>query len=1031
MALLRTLLLGLSLFHCAFAAIFDLSELPWSLKNENGSIVVPGTVPSQAHIDLLKAGVITEPLLEINDFTQRWVWMDNWTYTADLSRFFDTIQPASSDQTLLVFYGLDTIANITFAGIPIAWVNNQFRQYVYDLTPHIPAAAASGGNLTVEFESAFWYGLNVSSRPDAEFFPGGNGVFEVPAARHYIRKQQIDFGWDWSPAFVPTGIYKPAYLVTLANESDASSITLSSTPPLSPSGSTNTSDIIFIEEVAVDIYKLGSSFTVLPDQSADWVVNVSLAIRAGASVEAPTVQLALPELNVSSEAFTIPTLDGHANETVWAIVQWQIPDAVPQRWYPHNLGTPQLYNLTATLSLPTSSPTSEPHKVSFTTRTGFRTIRLVQLPVPQSDVAERGLTPGDQYHFEVNGKEFWSKGSNLVPFDPFYSRITTDRVQWVLQSAVTSGQNMVRVWGGGIFQPSNAGTAGGVYAFYDLCDELGILAWSEFLFSDALSPINPFFLESVEPEIRENVRRLNRHPSVAQWAGGNEIEGIVISTNQSLPNGTIYLDQFVTMFQDFLHDLETSESRSVPYTDCSTTKGFLSLDPYILRFDNGTSGDIYGNSERFDYTATDAFDYSTYPIARFVNEFGFHSMPSIYAWEQALLSPEDFAFNSTVVVSREHHNPAGSLVFPNPNAPEGQAEMTLAAEQWLPVPPFLGSNSSITSGSAQDNATFAAWCYTTQVFQALTIASEINFYRRGAGLPENNLGGIVWQLNDIWQAPSWSSIEFDGRWKVLAYAEERAYRPITIHPFWIPEAENLEVSVMSDILGSDVQGTTQMTWYDWSGKVVLALPAVKFTVPSLNFTAVLNQTGLDTILPPGKGVQDVWMLVNVTAEVPGGGTVTNENYFTPTSLGNVTLVDPEITVNTGYSYEFVLEAKGGVAPWTWIEHPAGTVGMFIDAYTGSPSNAFYLIPGIQKIVRFIPNTALSTVQDPRPIDFVVRSLFNNTILDTGSKVETKVAVDEVQVNSDSTSTVDTIGHAPAKFHFPGHGHDGQIPVVPP
>lgn len=96
---------------------------------------------------------------------------------------------------------------------------------------------------------------------------------------------------------------------------------------------------------------------------------------------------------------------------------------------------------------------------------------------------------------------------------------------------------------GGVYQPSSALTSGGLYAFYDLCDELGILAWSEFLFSDALSPINPFLLESVEPEIRENVRRLNRHPSVAQWAGGNEIEGIVVQTNQTLPNGTIYLDQ--------------------------------------------------------------------------------------------------------------------------------------------------------------------------------------------------------------------------------------------------------------------------------------------------------------------------------------------------------------------------------------------------------------------------------------------------------------------------------------------------------
>lgn len=253
-------------------------------------------------------------------------------------------------------------------------------------------------------------------------------------------------------------------------------------------------------------------------------------------------------------------------------------------------------------------------------------------------------------------------------------------------------------------------------------------------------------------------------------------------------------------------------------------------------------------------------------------------MPSIYAWEQALLSPADFAFNSTVVVSREHHNPAGSLAFPNPNAPAGQGEMTLAAIEWLPVPPILGTNSSITTGSSLDNATFAAWCYTTQVFQALTISSEIAFYRRGAGLPNNNLGGIVWQLNDIWQAPSWSSIEFDGRWKVLAYAEERAYRPVFIHPFWVPEQENLEVSVVSDVLSGDVTGTAQMTWYDWNGKVVLPIPPVKFTVSGLNFTAVLNQTGLATILPPGKGVQEVWMLVNVTAKLPGGSTVTNEDY---------------------------------------------------------------------------------------------------------------------------------------------------------
>ena len=136
----------------------------------------------------------------------------------------------------------------------------------------------------------------------------------------------------------------------------------------------------------------------------------------------------------------------------------------------------------------------------------------------------------------------------------------------------------MRVWGGGIYQPSDEET--GVYDFYQICDELGILAWSELIFSDELYPINDFLLESIAPEVRQNVRRVNRHPSNAQWAGGNEIEGIVEQVNTSLSNGTHYLDevcimtlfflrdayrdeQFVTLFQDFLHDIVLNETSSV------------------------------------------------------------------------------------------------------------------------------------------------------------------------------------------------------------------------------------------------------------------------------------------------------------------------------------------------------------------------------------------------------------------------------------------------------------------------------------
>ncbi|KAL0955666.1 hypothetical protein HGRIS_001893 [Hohenbuehelia grisea] len=616
---------------------FDLSSLQWTLKNSNGSITIPGSVPSQSHLDLLKAGIITEPLLGINDFTERWVIDENWTYTADLSPFTRTVADGNtSDQTLLVFYGIDTIANITFAGHPIAWVNNQFQQYVFDVSGLLDSPLNNDTNVTVAFESAWTYGLNVTARPDAEDFLTGivrmTDNFEYPNVRQWVRKVASDFGWDWGPAFIPSGIYKPAYLVNLSNVTNGTfSI---GTPPVSASlgndTGSNSSGPLFIEESSVDTYKLGQTFSTRPNQTAQWVVNVTLALRAAAQIAEGGAQmtLAFPELNITSAQFPLPAFGGRGSGAAgpsWVNATWLIPDEIPQRWFPHNLGTgPKLFNLSVNIGVPTNTPDNTTASVSFTTRTGFRTIELIQTRYPDEEVRDRGITPGDNWHFEINGQPFYALGTNIIPFDPFYARTTSEQVRWVLESAVASGQNMLRVWGGGTYQPSSPNVAGGVYDFYEACDELGILAWSELIFSDSLYPINDFLLESIEPEVRQNVRRVNRHPSNAQWAGGNEIEGIVVDVNRStaISNGTHYLNEYVALFQDFLQGVVTSETRSVPYTDCSTTKGVLSLDPYVLRFNNGTPGEIYGNGERYNYDANQAFNYSTFPVTRFMNEFG-------------------------------------------------------------------------------------------------------------------------------------------------------------------------------------------------------------------------------------------------------------------------------------------------------------------------------------------------------------------------------------------------------------------------
>lgn len=245
-------------------------------------------------------------------------------------------------------------------------------------------------------------------------------------------------------------------------------------------------------------------------------------------------------------------------------------------------------------------------------------------------------------------------------------------------------------------------------------------------------------------------------------------------------------------------------------------------------------------------------------------------MPSFYSWEEVLESPDDFAFNSTIVFSRDHHPPAGGLAWPNPNANQGQSEMTEAVQLWLPTP-----------NTTDTNQTFAQWCWSTQVFQSMNMVSEIAWYRRGAGLGENNLGALVWQLNDIWQGVSWSSIEYSGRWKVLQYGLVPAFSPVTIYPFWTSENQTLDVLVTSD-RWETVNGTAQLTWYDWSGKQ-LNTSVQNFSVPTLNNSLAFGATGLRNILPAGAEMTNAWLLMNVTAETDLG-TVSTEQYVSATMI---------------------------------------------------------------------------------------------------------------------------------------------------
>lgn len=178
-----------------------------------------------------------------------------------------------------------------------------------------------------------------------------------------------------------------------------------------------------------------------PNQTADWLVNVTLGVRSVLASPNTSISIDIPELNLSSGPLPAQFIPASTDESTFVTVAMTVPEDVPERWWPADLGSPRLYNLTITLSLGDANTTLD--VLPFIVRSGFRTIELLQTAYTDDEVATRGITPGDKWHFAVNGQDFYTKGTSVIPFDPFYARISPDKVKWILESAVKSGQNMV------------------------------------------------------------------------------------------------------------------------------------------------------------------------------------------------------------------------------------------------------------------------------------------------------------------------------------------------------------------------------------------------------------------------------------------------------------------------------------------------------------------------------------------------------------------------------------------------------------
>ncbi|XP_065912906.1 beta-mannosidase-like [Dysidea avara] len=834
--------------------VFSLNGNQWSVRNAVGNVTkIPAMVPGQIHMDLYNDGKIGNPYYRFNDTEQQWVALQTWIY----SRPFDMSNHSIDYKSVwLKCDGIDTVANITINDDIVGRTSDQHRQYYFDILDSI----TEGPNtLEISFESVALY-----SERKSEEYPykvGGGGSYFPIGNKNFIRKAQSDFGWDWGPAFLPVGIWRDISIVLFEVA------------------------LALVTDVVPQVY--------LHDKNN---FIVSTLICAQLTTDDPVtldVSIKVGPLGKTDQKFTV---QGMSEQCVRADMMVPTNHSKLQLWYPIGYGKPNLYQFEATINAYKNNASSS--VVTIDKMIGFRHLELVQEPFPSG---EEGLS----FYFRINGVPVFAKGSNWIPVDAFESRVTNATLEWLLQSAVASHQNMLRVWGGGIYQRDE---------FYDLCDQLGVMVWQEFMFAVGLYPRDKDFLSNVTEEVKHQVRRLGHHSSIVLWSGNNENQNIALHSD------TQHVLDYDVLYDGTVRPALMAEDKSRPYWPSSPSNGYLFIDDdrgLVIQRWGDSQDPHYGDVHRYDYTDL-CTNVTKFPRPRFASEFGFQSYPSFETMKEISIA-EDWDNNSTLMNHRQHH-------------PDGNDQLAKQLERFFHLP-----------DNKNKSENFSDFIYLTQVVQAICIQAEAEHYRRIKN--ESNgytMGTLYWQLNDIWQAQSWASIEYNGRWKLLHNAAKKFYAPLLVSPF--QQDKNVTVYVVSDDNVNSYNTLVSITLLQWSDGTVVRNYTVKVPLKPL-------QSGQVWSLPMSQCFQtcsttDCFLVIKMY-DMDNNMMELASNAFYPVSFSQVKLPMVEITVTgvnqvSATSASIALESS---AVAIFVRLSTELVGYFSD-------NGFLMLPKEKVSVTF-------------------------------------------------------------------------------
>jgi beta-mannosidase len=624
------------------------------------------------------------------------------------------------DHLELVFEGLDTFADVYLNEQSILHADNMFRTW------RIPAKTLlkPGANtLRIVFHSAVEHVLPYAkSLPYV--LPSISTILhnngEEIATAPYTRKAPYNYGWDWGPRFMTEGIWRPVRLETW--------------------------DALRIENFHIH------QQTIAPDLAN---VAAELDIEAGKPTTA-TLVLAHDELPGPQTSDGSQTLQLNAGMNH---VSFPLRIVSPKLWYPVGYGAQNRYRFFATIRMGRETA------VHSETKTGLRSIELRRAPDEW----------GKSFEFVVNGIQVFSKGADVIPFDSFPNRVTPEIHRTILQAARDAHMNMVREWGGGYYESDD---------FYDICDELGIMVWQEFMFGGDMIPGDVSFQENVRHEAIDQIKRLRDHPSIVIWCGNNEVEtgwwhwGDRQDFKASISPDTrdrVWQD-YIIMFADILHSAVAEYADPTPYTPSSPSANFEEIP------DNQHNGDMH--YWQVWHAQAPASDY-TKQFPRFMSEYGFQSFPEMRTIRAYAHNPGDFDIRSTVMQAHQKNKGGNERI------------LTYMLREY------------------REPKDFASFVYLSQVQQAEIIKIGAEHLRRQR---PRTMGSLYWQLNDCWPVASWASIDYYGRWKALNYYARRFYDDVLVSPFL--HDDKVDVYVVSDKL-QPLSGTIHMRLLDFSGNVLL------------------------------------------------------------------------------------------------------------------------------------------------------------------------------------------------------------------